>query len=299
MEVCGITKKNLGTGQCNDLPQILRRHILTGDDFVATKAEIESRTFWQEQIALGNAYYFPAYSDVPEYIGTESTFRDNPVNYSKVIAGRYRWRVKIEKNLCFHKAANSHSGRGGRVWIVDGANRTFGTYVGDNESGVATYAGFSMDLFDAENLMFNDGTNPTESPFVIALSDPNEINNAVYGAYGFNTAFIGVLQPLTDVVLEIIEADASEIVLQAYLACDGTPVSGLVLADYTVVDDAGDPVTFAGGTESPAGTYTLTSSAAFASGDVIDLVAPTAIEVYPLSAYEGIPVTVTIPFPSV
>jgi hypothetical protein len=298
MEVCGVNKKNLGTGLCNDLPQILRRHITTAEDFVATKVQVESRTFWQEQIALGNAYYWPAYSDVPEYIGTETTYRDNPVNYSKVIAGRYRWRVKIEKNLCFHKAANSHSGRGGRVWLVDGASRIFGTYAGDN-SGVATYGGFTMDLLDAENLMFNDGTNPSESPFVIALSNPVEVNDAVFGAYGFNTPWMGLLQPLTDVVLEIVSADASEIVLKAYLACDGTPVKGLELADFTVVDADGDPVTFGGGTEGPDGTYTLTSSATFSSGDVVDLKDADDLSVYPQSVYEGIPVTVTVPFPSV
>jgi hypothetical protein len=292
---CGVNKKNLGTGLCNDLPQILRRHITTADDFVATKAQIESQTFWQEQIALGNAYYWPAYSTVPEYIGSETTYRDNPVNYSKLIDGRYRWRTRIEKNLCFHKAANSHSGRGGKVWLIDAANRVYGTFVGLNGSNVATYSGFSMDLLQAENMMFATESDPSESPFVIALSTPSEVNDSVYGAYGFSVPFINVLKPLTDVIIEVTAATASLISFTVTLACDGTPVLGLVKDDFTYVDDTGAAVTTGTFTEVGSGAYTLASSAAFADDDVIGLVSAEDISLYPNSVYYADDVTVVVP----
>lgn len=285
---CGINKKPLGTGQCNDLPQLLNWHITTDDDFRATKAQIESQTFWQEQIALGNAYLWPSYADVPEYIGSETTYRDNPVNYSKVIDGKYRWRVKIEKNLCFHKNANTHSGRGGRVWLGDFKNKVFGTYIGLNGSGVAEYAGFKMDMLNAENMMWNDGTNPSESPFVIALNDPNEINDAVYGAYGFSFSFRNSLNDLKEVILEQVgTATSSSLVLKAYLACDATPVTGLALADFIGKDDAGAAITINSRTESTVtpGTYTLASTTAFENDGTIELAAPDDLSVYPQSVY--------------
>lgn len=297
---CGVNKKPLGTGLCNDLPQLLNWHITTDEDFVATKAQIESQTFWQEQIALGNAYLWPSYSDVPEYIGSEPTYRDNPVNYSLVIDGKYRWRVKIEKNLCFHKSANSHSGRGGRVWLGDFKNRVFGTFVGNNESGVAQYAGFRMDLYNAENMMFNDGTNPSESPFIIALNDPREINDSVFGAYGFNFNFRGVLNSLTEVTLEVQSGgDSSEIVVTAALTCDGTAVKGLVLADFVGLDADGATITITGATEGPDGTYTLTSSAAFETGGTIGLDSAEELSVYPQSVYTADPAEIDLTAPSV
>lgn len=298
MNTCGVTKKNLGVGLCNDLPQIFRRHITTDESFVATKAQVESRTFWQQQIALGNAYYWPQYSDVPEYIGTETTYRDNPVNYSKIIDGRYRWRVKIEKNLCFHKAANSHSGRGGRFWPIDAGNKIFGTYAGVNESDVDIYAGFTMDLFNAENMMFNDGTNPSESPFVIALSDPSEVNDSVYGATAFNFSFASLLQPLTDVTIEPVTTTTSLLVVDVYLGCDGTPVSGLVLADFVVLEaDLSTAVVPSSVTESATipGRYSLASTAAFEDDGTIALDPAADLSVYPQSVYASVATPLVIP----
>jgi hypothetical protein len=88
-------------------------------------------------------------------------------------------------------------------------------------------------------------------------------------------------------------------VVTVKVACDLTPVNGLVLADFVVLDSAGSPVTVTAAPETGDGEYTLASAAAFADDDTITLDAPASLSVYPQSAYEANTVMLVVPFPSV
>jgi hypothetical protein len=298
---CLDEKKNLGVGRCADMPREIRGIVTTPSTFEISESNAALQTQWQAAlVAAANVRIFlwPMFKTIPEFIGTETTYEDTPVSYSHVIDGRYRWRAQISKSLCFHKAAYTHRSNNDRIWLIDGGNRLIGTYLRD-EGGEAILGGFSMDLLHTENLMFNDGSVSSSTPLVIALKDPNEVNHDVYGAVLVAAPWIGQLAALTDVVITVVSADASEVVVTVKVACDLTPVNGLVLADFVVLDSAGSPVTVTGAPETGDGEYTLASAAAFADDDTITLDAPASLSVYPQSAYEANTVTLVVPFPSV
>ncbi len=294
---CIIDKKNLGTGRCQDLPSLIRGIITTPADFKATEADIADQTFWQDAIADSadvRIYLWPLFATVPEDRSSETIYEENPVSYDLVLDGRYRWMAQIAKSLCFHKAAFTHRGKGDRVWIIDGKKNVIGTYVGVNDSDEALYSGFTLDLLNPENLKFNDGSVSTKSPLLIALADPNEVNDAVYGAFMFACAFLHLLQPLTDVT--IVSGDTqttSNITVDVAVKCDDTAVSGLVAGDFSVTTTAGASQTITTVTESSTvpGRYVINR----ASGSYVDGFGPQDLSLYPDSAYEAITMTLDIP----
>lgn len=289
---CLDEKANLGFGRCGDLPGLIRGMITTPATFKLTEAEAQDQTEWQAALvaaASSRIFLWPMFSTVPEFIGTETTYEDTPVSYTHVLDGRYRWRAMISKSLCFHKAAFTHRSNNDRVWLIDSKNRLIGTYVGNNGSGVAQYAGFTLDLLNTENLMFNDGSVSTKTPIVIALKDPNEVNDSVYGAHMISASFINLLAPLTDVVLTIVGSPtSSSVVVDVKVKCDNTPVTGLVTADFILT---GETVTAAESATVP-GRYTLSGSGFTTTTLTLDT--PDNLSVYPTSAYLANTATVTI-----
>lgn len=288
---CLDNKSNLGFGRCGDLPGLIRGIITTPASFKLSEEDAQDQTEWQAALVAARSsriYLWPYFATVPEFIGTETTYEDTPVSYTHVLDGRYRWRAMISKSLCFHKAAFTHRSNGGdRVWLIDSRNNLIGTYVGD-EGGVAQYAGFTMDVLHTENLMFNDGSVSTKTPIVIALKEPNEVNDSVYGAHMIAASFLNLLAPLTDVVLAIVGSPtSSEVVVSVKVKCDGTPVTGLVLADFVYPTETITTVT-----ETGEGVYTLAGTG-FSTG-TITLDDPDQLSVYPTSAYEANTVAVTI-----
>lgn len=298
MSECVIDPKNLGTGRCLALPGMIRGIIETPASFKATAAQIADQTFWQAAItdsANTRIWLWPLFSDIPEDRKTETVYEENPVSYDKVIDGRYRWLGKISKSLCFHKAAFTHNGKGNRLWLLvtsktSGMN-IIGTYVGDNESDVAQYSGFTADLVNVENLEFNNGSVSSKTPIVIALEDPSEVNHDVYGAFMFAAQFIKLLSPLTDVTLEVVGTPTTtEIVVDVSVTCDETPVTGLVAADFSVLTTAGVTQLISTVAESSTvpGRYTITRASGSYVDGTVDLVGPQDLSIYPDSAYETV-----------
>lgn len=296
---CLDAKKNLGVGRCADIPGLIKGIITTPADFEISESNAALQTQWQAALVAtltSRVYLWPYFSNVPEFIGSETAYEDTPLSYLHVLDGRYRWRAMINKSLCFHKAAFTHRSNGDRVWLIDSKNNLIGTYLRD-ENGEAILGGFSMDLLNTENLMFNDGSVATKTPLVIALKDPNEVNHDVYGAVMVEAAWINQLAPLTTVDITLISADASTVVVSVTVECDKTPVNGLIQADFAVTDAGGSPIALTGATETGDGIYTLTSAAAFVDSGAIALVDPASLSVYPQSAYEDVPATLTVPYP--
>jgi hypothetical protein len=295
---CESDKKNLGVGKCTDLPTLIRGIITTPPEFKATAANLVLQTFLQNAIAddaNSRIYLWPKFSTVPENRSTETIYEDNPVSFSHILDGRYRWLAHISKSLCFHKAAFSHRSSTDRVWLIDGKNNLIGTYVGDDINGDAEYAGFTLDLLNVENLMFSDGSVSTKTPILIALADPMEFNDPVYGAYMFKVPFLNLLAPLTDVEIVVTAQVAGKITVTVKTKCDQSPVTGLVEADFSVTTTVGAAQTIDTVTETEDGTYEITHATAFVDG-FVDIVGPQALSVYPTLALESLgKATVDIP----
>jgi hypothetical protein len=272
---------------------MIRGMITVPDNFRISETDAAIQSVWQAALVAARSariYKWPLFATVPEYIGTETTYEENPVSYLFLVDGRYRWRVSIAKSLCFHKAAFTHRATNGRVFLIDSKNRLIGTYIGD-ENGVAILSGFTLDLLNPENLIFNDGSVGTKSPIVVSLADPNEVNHDVYGAVMIDAPFLGSLAPMTDVLITIITEAADEIVVSVQIKCDETPVSGLVTGDFVYEDENGDPVVLTA-EETEDGVYVLTGT--FPDG-TLTLEPAATLSLYPASAYEANELVVALP----
>jgi len=131
---------------------------------------------------------------------------------------------------------------------------------------------------NVEKLKFNDGKVSTKTPIYVVLSDNKEldVNGAIIGA----SAFVNDLFSIVDVdVTQVGSATTSLIKVTVKATCDGTSIDGLVAADFTVKSSSGTSRTISGVTQASDGVYSIASSAAFTVGDIVDLVAASALSI--------------------
>ena len=279
-------KKNLGLSDCNEFPGLQDGGIETNADFVIPAATLASGAAAVQaylQAALldtidDRIFMWPPFASF-EDISEAAVYQDTPLKYRKVRDGNYRFRFGISENLCLHKAMFTHRRTNGRWFIKDQNGYLTGTKLSNGDM-----AGFTIAMLNTEKLKFNDGSVATESPIVIALANNIELdkNGLMFDA----SSFIGELYRIVDVYLTIVGSpSATTIVVDVKQVCDETPVSGLVVGDFTLTDnDNGASHAISSAVESTTipGRYTL-SGVSF-EDSVLNLVAPSALSV---KAYES------------
>ena len=284
---CSIEdKKNLGLVDCNEFPGLINGMIETNSDFVIPAATLASgsaavQTYLQAALLdpiADRIYYWPLFASM-ENISEEAVYQDTPLKYRKVRDGNYRFRFGISENLCLHKNMFTHRRTNGRVFLRDQNGYLIGTLLSNGD-----FAGFSVALLNTEKMKFNDGSVASESPVVVALASNIELdkNGEMFDA----SDFIEELYRIVDVELTIVGSPSStSIVVDVTQVCDGTPVSGLVVADFNLTDnDDGASHAISTATESATvpGRYTL-AGISF-EDSVLNLDAP---DVLTIQAYES------------
>lgn len=289
MDICA-DKSNLGLSQCAKLPNMIRSMITTPNNFKATPTQVIDPDFWQAALLddLGARIYlwpnFVNFTDNSEAAVYETT----PLAYLAVRDGRYNFKFEVKENLCLHKAMYTHRAIAGRVFFFDVDNQLIGTTDSDGN-----FMGFKIQLLNTEKLMISNGQVSTKSPIVVVLENNLELdqNGAIV-----NASFVNDLARLTDVTLTATNpASADAVVVAVTATCDGTPVSGLVLADFAVTKANG-----AAQTTPPTscvevnGVYTISKVAGTAWIDgFVNLVEPAALSI---EAYEETgPATLNVP----
>jgi len=262
---CNIEdKKNLGLVDCNEFPGLINGMIETNNNFVIPAADIAAgattvlATLQAGMIAgaASRTYYWPPFASF-ENVSEDAVYQDSPLLYRRVRDGNYRFKFGISQNMCIHKAMYTHRRTNGRVIFTDQEGNLLLTKLSNGD-----YAGFSVALLNTEKLKFSDGSVATESPILIALANNAELdrNGVMFDASGF----IGELYRIVDVNLVIVGTPtSSSIVVKATADCDGTPLSGLVVGDFLLVDDDdGLPHTISSAVESASipGQYTLSGT---------------------------------------
>jgi hypothetical protein len=279
---CNVVKKNLGLVTCNKLPQLIRGMITTPNTFSLTEAQALVAANWQNALiaeASERAHYWPPFINF-ENISEEAVYEDLPLGYLAVRDGNYRFRFGIKQNLCIHKAMFTHRSNQGRAFLYDTENQLIGTM--DSNGNIR---GLSIQLLHTEKMIFSDGSVSTKSPIVLALLDNKELDK---DGVIIDASFVNSLDRVVQAKLTIVSAADNQIVVDVTVDCDGTPLSGLVQADFILTDQAGEAQSISGATENN-GRYTLTGTG-FESGtlelrDVADLT---------VEYYEADAVTVTI-----
>lgn len=288
MAICTTAElANLGISRCTGMPQMPKSFIKTAANFRATPVQAVDPAFWQAAIMAGKAervYKFPDFVNF-EDVSEEAIYQQTPLADLFVRPGKYMFRFHIVEGLCTHRAMFTHNGGNARIWMWDIANNLLATELVDGD-----FAGLNVSLINLEKIKFSDGSVASTSPLYVVLKDSNEIDkNGVL----IPADFVGELNRLTDVELTIPvtpATSATAIPVTVKNACDGTDVSGLVLADFVLLTAAGVAQTITSVTESN-GVYTINGTA-FVDG-TLNLVAPAALTV---EAYESLAaVAVNVP----
>jgi len=276
MADCVIAKKNLGISKCNALPALMKGMITTPVGFSLSTSNALLKASWQNALlasASNRIYLWPKFK-MFENTSEEAIYEETDLSSQKVRDGRYRFRVSVQESLCLHKAMFTHSGNASaKVFLIDTENQLIGTL---NASG--NFVGFDIELLNVEKLKFNDGKVSTKTPIYLVLSDNKELD--VNGAIISGSGFVNDLFSIVDVdVVQSGSATSSLIKVTVKATCDGTSIDGLVAADFTVKSSAGVSRTISGVTQASDGVYSIASSAAFTVGDIVDLVAASALSI--------------------
>lgn len=288
MADCVVTKKNLGVTRCTKLTQLPKGMVTTPDDFRFTAAQAVDPDFWQDALlAEAGVYLWPLFVGFEDK-SEEAIYETNALATIKVRNGRYQFGFSVKQDLCTHRAMHSHRANSGRVILWDLENQLTVTETGDDE-----FAGMTIQMLDTLKLKISDGSVSTKSPLYLVLADSEEIDAAGVifdgGAAGAN---IGSLNRLTDVTITLGTLTTTDVTLSVTVSCDGTPVLGLVAADFVFLKTSDGSAQAKTLVDHGEGSYTLHSGTAFVDGTVA-LVAPSALTV---EAYEGqTPVLVNIP----
>lgn len=271
-----LEPKNTGeAGNCKALPKQFSRNFLmpkgaTIPAATLTDPELLEEFLQNKLIApLSERWYLmPSYTNV-EDASEQAVYFESSLADIFVRAGKYRWRVYGELSMCQHRAIFSHAGSNQDIMFIDVSNQLFFAKKSNGDA-----RGFSLALYNPENLMISDGSNPTQSPTYIVLKNAAQVNDT---GYVLKVPFIEDLLPLVDVNIALVNPPApaaGSIRVSVKDTCGGLNIAGLVVGDFKYTSAAGANVVINTAVPNSDGTYTLTQVGnLFVDGNV-DLKAP-------------------------
>jgi hypothetical protein len=263
MSDCNVTKGNLGLSQCNKLPSLPKYMIETPINFAVPAATLASGSAailaYLQAALLGvpslRIFLFPPFSSF-EDLSEQTVYLVNALKYTFVRDGNYIYKYGISENLCTHKKMFSHRSHSRRVYIIDAEGGMLGTELTNGD-----FAGLLLNLMNPEKMKINDGANPTESKILVAMANNKELDEN--GKLLDISSFVGQLYRIVDVDLtQVGSLTTTVITVDVAAECDGTPISGLITADFVVTkasDGTAQTVTAAESATVP-GRYTLTGT---------------------------------------
>jgi hypothetical protein len=285
MAECNIKKKGLAGSDCPEVPVAIKGMIKTPVDFVIPKATLDQGaaaviTYLNTQALLGNVDKFPDFQAL-EDISQEQVYQDTIFSITPVKDGNYRFRPTIASSLCQHKAMFTHRSKNFRAFLYDDDGWLIGT---EKENG--DMRGWLGDLLHTEKMRFNNGTEASVSPLMVAFK-----NNKEWDRYGMMIDIsqgLGDIYQLVDVTIEVLAnpaPTASVIVVEVLTECDKIAVEGLELADFIVLDNAGVAIVVTAIEELSPGVYELTSTADFVDDSTVTLKPASTISAKPYAIY--------------
>lgn len=276
-----VIKRNLGLSRCK-LPGLIKGMITLPKGTEITPANFSLLSYWNGLLLNPygtRCFFWPIFRKV-EDVGEDAVYESSAISTMFVRNGKYAWRFGIKESLCLHTKLYTHNSEGDYdVVLIDIFNNFIGTVA---QSG--NIRGFSVDLLNAEKMKFSDGSVSSTSPIYLCLADTSELSEN--GIMAKNT-FVNQLYRIVDLVItEFAHSTNNSIDVDVKAECDGTPINGLVQADFTLVSSVGVsklPLTSFAADPIVPGRYKLTKTAGLAVGDVISLVTPSTLSI---KAYE-------------
>lgn len=289
MAECATRKKNISLSKCNKLPGLAKMMVEVPDTFFFTPEQTATAAAFKTalQALLIDVYADRGYLYPPFMTFTNNSqatvFEETPLGRRKVIDGQYRFNFGISENICVHKALYTHQATSGvRVYIIDHKNQWWGT-----EDTDGNFLGLTVGMLDTEKFFLNDGAAVTKSPINVDLLDNTELDRDGAILDGDIGKVVNQVIRLADVDITVVTiTDGGDIDVAVAVECDGTPVSGLVTADFTYLNAAGATVVITSATESSTipGQYKLTQAGDLFVDGTVNIKIPSALSI---KAYES------------
>jgi hypothetical protein len=284
------TRRNIGANsKLNKLPKLFKYMIIVPDSFELAAADWLTATALKTALntaikaaVASRVYLFPPIIKCEEK-SQDTTYDDSPLSIEDVYDGQYRFLLHFSKNMFTVKDLASHYYKNeGRAIMVDLENKI---YLTEKSNGKLT--GASIALLKPEKLDISDGSNSSTSPIYLCLADPSDWN--ARGRLLDGSSVIRELTPLVDVSITLADGDAFDAAgfkVNVKVESDGTPVSGLVVADFIKLIADGvttEAILSAAENANVPGEYNIIPTVTFADG-TLKLRAASTLTV---SAYEN------------
>ena len=276
---CGSNQSNTGSKQCIENLQDFAKFVITPLGFkFANQAAAETVGNWTTAInaAAGSRIYpFPLILEKEDLSEATLYKTFNSGIQKKIREGKRGYRFTVQVPLCVHQSLRSFNGYNGRFIGIDNNGRILGS-----SSDGAEFKGWKLDTFEVEKMMIPSGDDIAKTTIYVLFSDTTEFDD--YGA-SFRPADLETswnpldLDGLQDVTLTLSGTSATGATLTVATTCDLVPVTGLVVADLVMVDDAGGAETITGATDNTDGTYTLSWSTLSADTYLVNFKAPASM----------------------
>ena len=263
--------------------------ILTSDDFtIATETLAKTLAPWTAGIQTRDVFPLPRVWSATEQ-SEKDAYETSPLGQKKLgKEGTYGAEYLLDAPLGMQIALRSFNGADLRVMYVD----INGNILGMSLDGTIM-KGFKVGMFHCEG-MTNPITKEETKKVIVNVWEDTPSDRDDYGVVVTPTAFNPLeLEGLKDVDLTVVGTPtASSIVVDAKTSLGQVGLSGLVVADFNVTTALGVTHALTSATESAtiAGRYTLASSAAFVTADIVFL-SPTGSPIgtpkLSIAGYEG------------
>ena len=204
---------------------------ITPSDFVFTPEEFEDNDFWYDNLGVN---LFPLHG----VAAFNSEDEKNQITQSKqdfgykTTNGKYKHRYNFDWSLDYHKLINEISGQ--KVNVIFVSRRVLRA----TEKTDGNIKGFTVDLFDLEKIMFDNGSNNGNSELYIELFDSDELN-----VNGYECEVDWTPQKLDRLVLNI-SLSFGEDSITMLIKHLSNKITGIKSSDITITDDKNGDITF-------------------------------------------------------
>lgn len=271
---CVADLANTGLSNCLDELGHTIMLLWTPESFeIDTEANAKLEATYEAAINGNNMYPFPQAEEI------EDTSEDDVIQETAigtkifVREGKYSETLRMRVSLCDLAKLRTFNNVSGRVFIVVAGqqhNKIFGT----SPDG-AKFKGFKLSELNVSKLKGTDGTTARMVDVRYQLAQPSEM--ADYPAIPEITAWDPAsLTGLIDVTVEVTASSATELTVSVTGNCDGQGITGLVVGDFTLLDDEGNSESIVGIVDNDDGTYTFDVTTLVADDYTLNLKAASA-----------------------
>ncbi len=261
---CVAVLGNTGLSNCKDELTYDAMLVWTTNSFqFASESSAETEADWIAGINAGTVYPMPIFDEVEPAI-EDDVEQETAIGLSLFVReGKYGGLGRARTALCNLANLRTFNEVTGRAFIVTGNGKVYGT----SPDG-AIFRGFSLSKFHVSKLGGTDGTTKRMVEYRYQFGLPTEMGDfpaVPQLTWDPLTQLVGVVN-VTVAVVGV--ATASELIVSVIRDCDNEVVTGLVEADFVILDAASAVQPTTGFTDNADGTYTFTFDADLETGTV-------------------------------